>query len=469
MDSEQVREDVWRKLSGLNVQELTQICTGLDLKMTLKKAAKRSSLYNAVLKHLMKVDEDEEEADEDDEEAQETKDAVFNKVNTLIDQLLSKAVKTEESATGGSTAGGAKGEGNVVSQKREVSTLMTNDAGTSKGGTSSPLINSGGGNDGSRVVYPAGQIHKLQEFKITGGTVACRGEGELDYISLSYQIQSGKDKGYRTKEIMAAVVKAMKAGSSMKKFYQLNPQISEEKFYKMIRSRYEVKDSATLMTEMSNSAQEPAESESNFLFRLMALKHMVMIVARDEGTPIGEEMVNKRFFHALGVGLRKEAVRLEIQPTLNVMTATDDELVDLISRIVARDTERRSKVKGAAKNASANAGKVQFADELELFEENANCSPRSMSKEDAILAEVRNLAVSMDELKTVKTDVQCLNKKMDSVEQRLTAVEKREPVAGGGRAPFRFIKCQPCEEGRKFCNHCSKCGAGDHKRKDCLN
>ena len=31
----------------------------------------------------------------------------------------------------------------------------------------------------------------------------------------------------------------------------------------------------------------------------------------------------------------------------------------------------------------------------------------------------------------------------------------------------RFIKCATCEEKRIFCTHCSSCGKGGHKRRDC--
>ncbi len=462
MDSEQLREDVWRKISGLNNKELMQICTGLELKLSLTNT-KRSTLYNAVVKHLMAKDE---EGDEEDESQQQIKDAVFQLVDTTIDKLLSlRSVQIEAPVKTESVGGGGGGSSTVEAETGGVGGGSKTDDATTTTMKSIPTAATMGNrqNGGPRV-----EIHKLQEFKITGGTVACRGEGELDYISLSYQIQAGKEKGYRTREIMAAVVKAMKAGSSMKKFYELNPHISEEKFFKMIRSRYEVKDSATLLIELSNSAQEPTESESNYLFRLLCLKNMIIMISRDEGTPLDETMVNRRFFHALGVGLRKETVRLELQPTLNMMTADDEDLVDLVSKIVTRDAERRQKVKGGGKNASTNALEADL--DLCCSTNNSPVFPNKSSKEDAILAEVRNLAVSMNELKTVKTDVENLGKKIENVERRLNAVENGAGAGGsGGSRGYKFPKCQACETTKSFCNHCSKCGSADHKKKDCLN
>ena len=35
----------------------------------------------------------------------------------------------------------------------------------------------------------------------------------------------------------------------------------------------------------------------------------------------------------------------------------------------------------------------------------------------------------------------------------------------GGRR--RFVKCQKCEQSGAFCNHCSTCGSGTHKKREC--
>ena len=221
----------------------------------------------------------------------------------------------------------------------------------------------------------------------------------------------------------------------------------------MIRSRYQVKDSTTLLTELSNSAQEPKESESNYLFRLLCLKNLIVIVSRDEGIPISETMVNKKFFHALGVGLRKESIRLELQPTLNLEVAADEDLVDLLSKISARDAERRSKVRGV--NAAANSLDIDAG----LYDD-CPTLPTNVSKEDAILAEVRNLSVKMDELATVKTEVKILGKRMADYERRLNNIEKGGKRGKQDNKKFS-MKCQACETAKIYCNHCAKCGSLD--------
>ena len=50
MDSEALRESVWRNIANLNVRELGKVCEGLDLNISLENA-KRSTPYNGIVKH----------------------------------------------------------------------------------------------------------------------------------------------------------------------------------------------------------------------------------------------------------------------------------------------------------------------------------------------------------------------------------------------------------------------------------
>ena len=73
-----------------------------------------------------------------------------------------------------------------------------------------------------------------------------------------------------------------------------------------------------------------------------------------------------------------------------------------------------------------------------------------------------------------------LNDKVDDIGKVVSRVDKLEagfeamkvqlttiPAVGGGR---KGIKCQACELiPGMYCKHCSKCGQGGHKRKDCPN
>ena len=58
------------------------------------------------------------------------------------------------------------------------------------------------------------KLHRLSEFKIKGSIGDPNQEGKLDFRNLSYQIQSGKERGYSDKEICSAVVSAITPGNT---------------------------------------------------------------------------------------------------------------------------------------------------------------------------------------------------------------------------------------------------------------
>ena len=101
---------------------------------------------------------------------------------------------------------------------------------------------------------------KLKEFKING-TIG--GENEIEYSSLMYQVKEGKTLGYNEKEIQLGIVKGVK-DKTLKKFFEINSDLTDEEFYGMIRNHYDVKDSTTLLEEMVTSVQEPKEDIDKF-------------------------------------------------------------------------------------------------------------------------------------------------------------------------------------------------------------
>jgi hypothetical protein len=256
---------------------------------------------------------------------------------------------------------------------------------------------------------------------------------------------------------MAGVVKAMKAGCSLRKYYEGRPGISEEKFMKILRSHYSVKDSATLLTELSNSVQGSSEKEMDFVLKLMGLRDNIMAVSREEGCPLNADKVRERFFHALSVGLKKDTIRLELLPLLKQRNLEDDELIAEVSLVVARDDENRSKTKG--KNAASNA--IGGGDERSSSN-TPRQAPQQTDKQkerDEVQAEILK---KVTELMSVKTEVGELAKRID-------ALEKKGAQGGGNRnVQWKFpLKCKMCEAAKAFCTHCSNCGEGGHKRKDC--
>ena len=310
---------------------------------------------------------------------------------------------------------------------------------------------------------PQMQVHKIREFKIQGGFVG-KETGCVDYVSLSYQIQDGIAKGYSESEIQGGVVRSMRAGYPLRRVIETSPTMEMKVFLEYLRSDYKVENSGKLWGQLLNAAQEPKQDTVSYVWKLIYLKNLVLLVSKEEGTPMDELMVKRQFLHGLRVGLINTAVRMEVQPLLKLELA-DHELAFQISEIVAREEEHEEKVRQLAGSRRAEVNAASFDPDVVCYLKDK--PPET--KDDMILAEMKKIAGSVEEIKDIKKEVVGLSKRMDTYEKKLEDIEKAAWTGkgGGNRGKGKFAKCEACERDRKFCTHCNKCGKEGHKRKEC--
>ena len=272
-DLDRVKGEVWSKLVGLTVEELTEITAGLSLSVPDEKKGLKSELYAAVVKHLMS-----DEVDKATDDGLE----LFKLVNTIMDQVLKRRVKVEVEAPPRDQsvgvdigAGSSNGptipapplgtDGGAPVATTSVTGLVANSSVSTATGTTSNTTVSASGyaartesavelatkllaslSSGNPImstqvqqhapvpVRPYPQIQRLKDFKING--VVGGGEGQLDYAALMYRIKEGKQKGYTLADIVSGVIAALKPGHELRKFFISKPNVSEEMFNKMIKS-----------------------------------------------------------------------------------------------------------------------------------------------------------------------------------------------------------------------------------------
>ena len=408
---EAARKDVLERLQTVSADQLEELCARSKLTVADQKKGIHKALFNIMVRYLTS------------EAIEDSADGGLDIFTKLLDEL--KVMLGEEGVIKKEDVGGFTSENGVT--KIEVT--------------------------------------RNKEFKITGN-VGGKGDDTLDYMSLCYQMQDGKRQNFTSRQIMSGLIKANKAGDPLRRYLEGQPGLTEENFIKVLRSHYNVKDSGTLLNEMSNSYQEPCEMEMNFVLRMLDLRNKIITLSREEECPLEEKMVRKRFFHSLCVGLKRDTVRLELQTTLKNVDINELEDVDLlkeVSQVVARDTEHRSKMK-PSRNIAVNS-----LDERSGEQGRQECDQKS-SSEKTILAEISKLTAKVNELSSVKNEIKELKKQMstnsvskDDSKEKETG--NRSNYGGGGKS--RFVKCKPCEASGSFCTHCSICGAADHKRIKC--
>ena len=415
MSSNQVLKELVDALQMINGEQLLEVCNELKIAVPEEKKGNASLLLNLVMRYLYS---DEIEALEDQGMS------VFLKLNDDLKVMVDK--KPTDLGDGG----------------------MLTDVKTER---KPPRI----------------EVHKLREFKING-TVGMGQKDSLSYTSLSFQIQQGKAAGYSIKEIMAAVVKAIKPGSSLRDFLEIWVDISEEDFIEVLRSHYTEKNSSAALNELSNNVQKSDESELDFCMRMISLRQRVLTLSAEEGCPISEAVVRKRFFQTLGQGFTNDNIRLELASTLRENNLRDVDLLKEISSVVAKEAERLNKIK--AKKIIISKVDVE---EKSSKQKSSNSGVCGKTKEDALLTEIRQLHAKFDELSVVKNEISDLKKELaDYKKQNVSYVPSPSSQSGVHVSQRRqtrrvFSKCQNCAQTNAFCTHCFLCGSGDHRRNAC--
>ena len=319
-------------------------------------------------------------------------------------------------------------------------------------------------------------VHKLKEFKIKGKIGDPKKDGSLSYTSLVFQMQQGKEQGFSSSEVCAAVIQAIEPGHSLRGFLESKDELSEDALLLILRSHLNEKDSTSFFHELSNCVQKPGENAHSFVVNALLLREKVAKISAEEGCPFDENMLSKRFFHTVYTGLRSNNIRMELQLTLKDGVISDEDLLMEVCLASANEQERLGKAKSKT---DLNINAISFNNMNSHFDsESASNSSSSsetvdirkssrtdMPKQDSkILAEIAKLSAKINELSSVKDEVNELRENLRGVQN----VNYQRPI-GRGRGG-RFFRCKKCdEENRSYCSHCFKCGSGLHKAADCPN
>ena len=265
-----IRQDVLEGLQQVDIEDLLVVCAAVNVQVADTKKTNKKAVENALIRYLTS----EQVEDELDGGL-----AIFQKVDTELKAMIEGK-------------DGAEGKGKVKSESL-ASTSHGEPAKSKKGKDLLP------GATSETVTTTKIEFHKLREFVIRNGTVAGTGENCLDYMSLCYQIAEGKAHGYEPREVRNGVIRAMKAGSSLRKYFERNPDISESDFTQMLRKYYGMKDSSAVMSDMEKCVQGSGELEKDFAVRLFGMRDDIVALSQEEEFPKDKREVQRRMCHIL--------------------------------------------------------------------------------------------------------------------------------------------------------------------------
>ena len=274
-------------------------------------------------------------------------------------------------------------------------------------------------------------LQRLRDFKINGSIGGPGERDKLSYTSLAYQIQNGQNAGFSEAEICAGVIKAIAPGNFLRAYLESKSTLNVKSLTQIMRSHFKEKDSSSTFTEMSNAVQSGNESPHDFVVRLLSLREKVLILAKEEGCPFSESLLQRRFLHAISTGLRNNNIRNDLRPALEDNKISDENLLQIVSEAVVNDTERHEKLLKEKKELKVN--KVETVDNLLL-----------------------------DEIRAMK-----LEHSNELAAFRAEILQIKEAVNSNDFRRKRVRRCPNCTVTKSNCSHCFVCGSSDHQKSAC--
>ena len=305
----------------------------------------------------------------------------------------------------------------------------------------------------------------------------------MSYTSLSCQLKQAEAAGYKISEVVAAVIKAIPAGSSFRSLLESKSDLDKDDFFKLLRSHFKEKDSSRVLQELLNCYQLPAQDAHEFCCMAMALRDRVQALSEEEGNPWQPNVLTNRLYHTIFTGLKQNGIRMELHLDIKAANLTDVEFLEKVSIAEANETERLEKVKtkaevalltesGSGKNASKSSSASQKAKSADA----AAAEPKMSSfdsKLDLLVAKIDQIATNSSSLtdrilRLEKNMADAESRGRDADNLRSDGENSRRDVPTNSSTGRKVFKCDACVAGNVgYCRHCFKCKSEEHKKKDC--
>ena len=435
----QTKTEVEAGLKMLSAAQLEECCGMLGLTVAEGKKGEQKLILNVIKRHL---------ASEELELMEDDGMSVYHKLHDHIKGLVEDQVsKTADQLAAAVTDGGVDLGTTFDPFKSTEPSSGTPVQKVKKEEDVEPV--------GIAPITTKVELSKLREFKVSGGTVP----DSIDYMNLCNQMLDGIEAGYKPREVRNGVVRAMKPGSTLRRFFE-GPKarkMDDKDFRETLRTYYKQEDSETLQDNMRKAVQAEDKDEMDFLLDMIDLRDKIELLAREEGAPLSKAVVDKRFKHVLSVGFRRETIRLEMQNVLK-KNLTDLKLMDELQEIVKLDKEHRDKTQ------QQEASVTMLEADRKAGSKNSRASTAAEKNADVIAAAVE---------KVVNARMNKIESKIDHVVEDVSKLkggksndgEENERRPARGKKPF--VKCDECQENKRFCTHCRNCGKKGHKEYYC--
>ena len=439
-------------LTGIGKEKLYEICVKLE---TIPESSYSYKSRLATINVIF------DEIEKQISKCEETEKAAF--VRDVLKQITeTKSCVGEEQQTQDFVRRNLEKEIALLKEKQQREMEALNDKLSAIKVTTGDNVQTGAGAATSEVNYHGLQSILKRDFRIVG-TVGAQGQKEqLSYLSLSRQVQSGKERGYSEKELVDGLIKCIVPGLPLKDYLEAMREMGLETLMKIIRAHYQEKNASELYASLANLAQSPTEEPQNFLLRALNLREKIIFASKQEGSKLKYDtsQCQSMFLHAIETGLLSNTLRTRMRPHLQRPDVTDAELIAQLNLAGAEESERNAKL-GIGQRGKTKVTQVSVEENPKVKAE----TPKKVKETEAPFAEKL-----LSEIQAIKAEVASLKQDVKLNRAQFPGEESKIPTQGKG-IPLREYR-RGCKECYKKglgdqCTHCWKCGDSNHFAYNC--
>ena len=107
---------------------------------------------------------------------------------------------------------------------------------------------------------------------------------QMSFFSLSWQIENALEKGYSEKEVVGAIIKAIKPGLQLRSYIETLQDVKLPRLRQILRSHYREKSGTQLYQELAPICQGPKETPDAFLLRALDLRQKILFASQEADT-----------------------------------------------------------------------------------------------------------------------------------------------------------------------------------------
>ena len=306
-----------------------------------------------------------------------------------------------------------------------------------------------------------------RELKIIGQIGEPGQKDKLSFVSLVRQIEGALQKGYKSQEVVDAVVRAINPGMRLRSYLEGLSDLALPRLRRILRSHYQEKSATDLYRQLSTLVQEPQENPQSFLIRALDTRQKILFASQEVNVQLkyDPKLVQGMFLHAIDTGLQDEAIRTRLRPILERPDVQDEDLIQQMNVVMSEETERKSKLGSTPRQKNSRVNEVHATQgeggpaQSGITAKKMNPPRKDSPKEEQFMAALQAVR---SELATLKESVE----RNRSNEERFNSGPPINQNQQWYQGPRGCISCQ--KEGRgELCNHCHICGGSDHWARGC--